>query len=214
MEARNRNDGLSKYETYTKVQLPDVVNPMSGGLNTTLRYKNLRMSGAFAYSLGSKVRLFRLFDNGNGSDIEPEYNLRREFLDRWQKSGDEKHTNIPAIIPNSSDSYQYYSGHWATTSRKEIQKIANSAWEMYDYSDYRVVSGNYLKCSSLSFTYEFGERILPKLRMSRLALTLSGTNLFTICSSKLKGQTATQSGFATVQLSDRPTYSFSLNVSF
>lgn len=79
--------------------------------------------------------------------------------------------------------------------RKEIQKIANSAWEMYDYSDYRVVSGNYLKCSSLSFTYEFGERILPKLRMSRLALTLSGTNLFTICSSKLKGQTATQSGF-------------------
>lgn len=217
MEARQQElDGLSKYETYTKVlKASGRREPyMSGGLNTTLRYKNLRMSGAFAYSLGSKVRLFRLFDNGNGSDIEPEYNLRREFLDRWQKSGDEKHTNIPAIIPNSSDSYQYYSGHWATTSRKEIQKIANSAWEMYDYSDYRVVSGNYLKCSSLSFTYEFGERILPKLRMSRLALTLSGTNLFTICSSKLKGQTATQSGFATVQLSDRPTYSFSLNVSF
>ena len=215
MEARQQElDGLSKYETYTKVlKASGRREPyMSGGLNTTLRYKNLRMSGAFAYSLGSKVRLFRLFDNGNGSDIEPEYNLRREFLDRWQKSGDEKHTNIPAIIPNSSDSYQYYSGHWATTSRKEIQKIANSAWEMYDY--YRVVSGNYLKCSSLSFTYEFGERILPKLRMSRLALTLSGTNLFTICSSKLKGQTATQSGFATVQLSDRPTYSFSLNVSF
>lgn len=80
------------------------------------------MSGAFAYSLGSKVRLFRLFDNGNGSDIEPEYNLRREFLDRWQKSGDEKHTNIPAIIPNSSDSYQYYSGHWATTSGKRFKK--------------------------------------------------------------------------------------------
>ena len=85
---------------------------------------------------------------------------------------------------------------------------------MYDYGDHRVVSGNYLKCSNLSVTYEFADPILKKLNLPRLALTLSGANLFTICSSKLKGQTPTQSGFATIQLSDRPNYSFGLTVSF
>ena len=95
-----------------------------------------------------------------------------------------------------------------------IQPFATDAWEMYDYSDLRVVSANYLKCSSLNLTYEFGKKILSQLHLSRLALTLSGTNLFTICSKDLKGQTPTQGGFTEIQLSDRPTYSFSLNVSF
>ena len=58
------------------------------------------------------------------------------------------------------------------------------------------------------------EEILEKLSMSRLELTLSGSNLFTICSKKLRGQTPTQGGFSEVQLSDRPTYSLTLNVSF
>lgn len=94
-----------------------------------------------------------------------------------------------------------------------MQPFASSLWDMYDYSDLRVVSGNYLKCNNLMVTYEFGERILSQLRMTRLALSLSGTNLFTISSKKLKGQTPTQ-GFTEVSLSDRPTYSFSLSVSF
>ena len=76
------------------------------------------------------------------------------------------------------------------------------------------VSANYLKCSSLSFTYEFGKDLLSKIGFSRLSLSLSGTNLFTLCSKKLKGQTPTQGGFSEIQLSDRPTYSFGLSVSF
>ncbi|MFR7809119.1 MAG: hypothetical protein ACLU4N_07495 [Butyricimonas faecihominis] len=36
---------------------------MSGGLSTTLRYKNLRMSAMFSYSLGAKTRLFRMFND-------------------------------------------------------------------------------------------------------------------------------------------------------
>ena len=39
-------------------------------------------------------------------------------------------------------------------------------------------------------------------------------NLFTISAKELKGQTPTQSGFSTIQLSERPTYSVGLNVSF
>lgn len=40
-----------------------------------------------AYSLGSKVRLFKLFDSNT---FLPENNVRREFVKRWRKTGDEK----------------------------------------------------------------------------------------------------------------------------
>lgn len=205
--------GLSKYDTFrTVLKASGRREPyMSGNLSTNLRYKNLRLSALFAYSLGAKTRLFRMFNK----TLEPEFNVHKDFLKRWQQPGDEKHTNIPALISysNSDTYFKYYSRHYSDIY-DNIQQFANDYYEMYDYSDVRVVSADYLKCSSITLTYEFSSRLLEKLHMKRLALTLSGTNLFTICSSKLKGQTPTQGGFSEIQLSDRPTYSFGLNVSF
>jgi hypothetical protein len=66
----------------------------------------------------------------------------------------------------------------------------------------------------LSFTYDFDSKLLARWNLQRLALTVSGYNLFTLCSSKLKGQTPTQGGFSTIQLSDRPSFSLGLNVIF
>lgn len=216
--------GLSKYDTYTRVleasgkRDPDI----SGSLNTTVRWKNLRLSGSFAYSLGNKIRLMGLYTSAqdktrNAMDIRPEYNVSKDYLKRWQKRGDELTTTIPAIISEGNgDTYYKYRYHWSTSSKYEndVQPLAENVWDMYDYGNHRVVSDNYLKCSNLSLTYEFAEPILNKLKLSRLALTLSGANLFTICSKKLDGQTPTQSGFAAIQLSDRPNYSFGLSVSF
>ena len=119
--------------------------------------------------------------------------------------------SLPENLPDAF--WKYLSRHYSDMY-DEIQTFATDYYTMYDYSDVRVVSANYLKCSSLTLTYEFGKKILDKLGMSRLALTLSGTNLFTISSKELNGQTPTQGGFSEVQLSDRPTYSFGLNVSF
>ena len=73
--------------------------------------------------------------------------------------GDEKNTNIPAILSPSNPDYNTYYSHFSTLSAQltSIEKFANSVWDMYDKSDLRVVSGNYLKCSSLSTLYlEFG----------------------------------------------------------
>ncbi len=208
---RHLLSGLSKYETFIRVLTPSGNREpdISGGLSTNIKYKNLRLSGMFSYSLGAKTRLFRLFD----STIKPEFNVNRDFLKRWQRPGDEKHTNIPALISSNQESYRKYSSHYSSTY-SDIQTFATSAWTMYDYSDIRVVSANYLKCSSLNLTYELGKQLLSRMGISRLAITLSGTNLFTLCSSKLRGQTPTQGGFSEIQLSERPTYSFSLSVSF
>lgn len=215
--------GLSKYDTYTSVLTASGSREpiMSGNLSTMLRWKNLRLSANFVYSLGAKTRLFGMYGAGTESngvyaqqgEIKPENNLSRDYLDRWIKPGDEHRTNIPAIIGSNHPNYFKYLNHWST-NMDEVQTIADSYWDMYDYSDIRVVSSDYLKLSTLSISYDFPKNLLRPWGCQRLELTATGTNLFTICDSKLKGQTPTQGGFTTVQLSDRPGFSFGLNVTF
>ena len=203
-ERQEELEGLTKYDVYTRV-LKATGNrepTMSGSINNTLRYKDWRLNMNLASSLGAKVRLFKLFDSNT---FLPENNVRKEFVKRWRKPGDEENTVIPA--PNC------YSSHYSSSGDK-IPTIANNSLDMYNYSDIRVVSGNYLKCSTMSLTYEFPGEKLERIKLSRLALNLSATNLFTICSSKLKGQAPQQSGFAEIQLTDRPTYTVGLSVSF
>ena len=203
-ERQEELEGLTKYDVYTRV-LKATGNRepmMSGSINNTFRYKNWRLNMNLAYSLGSKVRLFKLFDSNT---FLPENNVRREFVKRWRKTGDEKNTVIPT--PNC------YWTHYSASGEK-IPTIANNSLDMYNYSDIRVVSGNYLKCSTMSVTYEFPMEKLERIKLSRLALNFSATNLFTICSNKLKGQAPQQSGFAKIQLTDRPTYTVGVSVSF
>lgn len=186
-----------------------------------LRWKNLRMNANFVYSLGAKTRLFGMYGAGTSSDgvytkqgaIKPVNNLSRDYLDRWMKPGDELHTNIPAIIGQLHPSYFRYHNHWSD-NMDEVNTIAESYWDMYDYSDIRVVSSDYLKLNTLSLSYDFPKNLLTPWGCDRLELTLTGTNLFTICDKKLKGQTPNQGGFTTIQLSDRPGFSFGLSITF
>lgn len=215
--------GLSKYDTYTAVlEASGSREPtMSGNLSTMLRWKNLRLNANFVYSLGAKTRLFGMYGAGTESDgvfakqgqIKSENNLSREYTKRWQKPGDELHTNIPAIIGQLDDAYFRYLNHWST-NMDGIQPIAESYWDMYDYSNLRVVSADYLKLSTLSLSFDLPGQWLHQWGCKKLELTVTGTNLFTICDKKLKGQTPTQGGFTYIQLSDRPGFSFGLNVSF
>ena len=195
---------LSKYDFYTTVlkETGSREPTMSGNISNTFTYKNWRLNMNLAYSLGSKIRLFHLFES---TIFNPEDNVPKEFVNRWRKPGDERYTNIP-----NPDCYE---SHWSGMSDR-IPRIANNNMEMYNYSDIRVVSGNYLKCSTMSLTYEFPLEKIEKIGLTRLALSLSGTNLFTIASPDLKGQAPQQSGFAQIELSDRPAFTLGLNVSF
>ena len=80
---------------------------------------------------------------------------------------------------------------------------------MYDKSDIRVVSGNYLKCSSLSLRYTLNTEWLRKTPFSNVQLSLNSMNLFTVSAKALS-----QAGFAKPNLSVRPSYTFQLNVTF
>ena len=220
--------GLSKYDTYTRVLAATGSREpyMSGSFSTRLRWKRLYVTASFNYSLGAKTRLFGMYSSAansasgasiaSASEIRPELNLSRDYLDRWQKPGDELHTDIPAIIANGHPSYFKYLNHWSTTvsGSDYINVIANSYWDMYDYSDLRVVSADYLKLASVNVSYELPERLISSWGLSRLEVHASGNNLHTWCAKELKGQTPTQGGFTTIQLSDRPSFSFGLNIAF
>lgn len=211
-------NNADNYETYIRVLTPSGKREpdLTGSISNTFTYKQWRLGVTLLYSLGAKTRLFRLFDGINGNGYSSELNVNRDMLDRWQHPGDEQHTNIPAVIGQGNPAYWYYSNHFGTTGTLTWKgaHIADNAWTMYDYSDERVVSADYLKLSTLSLTYEFSRKQLAKLGLERLALTLSGYNLRTWCDSRLRGQTPTQGGFSQVQLSDTPSYTLGVTIDF
>jgi len=206
---------LSNYDVYTKVLTPSGKreHDVTGSFTNTFTYKRWRLGISCAYGLGASTRLFRLFDDVyNGYNAEA--NVNRDLIDRWMQPGDEQHTNIPSLMGKGNPSYWYYSSHFSSGYPYAGAVIADNAYEMYDYSDVRVVSANYLKIQMLSLTYEFEKKLLDRLHLSRLAITGSASNLYTFCDSKLRGQTPTQGGFTEVQLSERPTFTLGLNVQF
>ena len=76
----------------------------TGSLSTSLTYKSLSLSVNMSYSLGSKVRLFSLYEpilNG----VSAEKNIRKEFVNRWMAPGDELNTNVPVILSPSDPDY-------------------------------------------------------------------------------------------------------------
>lgn len=189
---------------------------LQGGVLNTFSYKRMSLSFNFAYSFGSKIRLMQLYGaNKNGTTVAPlpERNVRREFVKRWQRPGDENHTNIPGLLSNKE--YSKTLNPWWKTGDNNSINFADNIWQMYDNSDIRTVSGNYLKLQSFVFNYTLPEQFCKKLLLKSAYIGISGNNLFTICSSKLKGQDPSQSGTTDkLNLSIRPSYSVNLGVTF
>ena len=184
---------------------------LQGGISNYLGYRNFGLSFNLAYSLGNKIRLLKLCTEYGTTNPHPSSNLRREFVNRWRKPGDENYTNIPGLNTVAGT----HSNPWWSSGPNSTHRIASNIYEMYDNSDIRVVSGNYLRLSSLSFRYNVDDRFCKKLGLKSAYINLTGTNLFTIAHKKLRGQDPTQSGSSpSVNLSVRPTYSCNLSITF
>lgn len=221
-EDENRVSVKKKYSAMTKDEVfltvmehsGTRVPTIQGGFMNTFSYHGFVLALNFTYSVGAKVRLLKLYSHmGTSGTLAPQPvdNVRREFLHRWQRPGDELHTNIPGLISDSEYRQTIDSPWW----QQEPYKFAENIWQMYDDSNIRVVSGNYLKLQSLSFRYVIPERICKYLSLQAAYVSFTGSNLFTVCSKKLNGQEPTQSGSSdNINLSVRPNYSLNLNISF
>ncbi|HJF69444.1 MAG TPA: SusC/RagA family TonB-linked outer membrane protein [Butyricimonas virosa] len=183
---------------------------LQGSISNYLGWRNWGLSFNLAYSVGAKIRLLQMYGSNNSAVPAPVMNMRGEFVHRWRRPGDEEFTNVPGLL--DAKSYEKTRTPWWNDKPYEF---AGTIWNMYDNSNVRVVSGDYLKLTSLSLRYIVPERICHKMYMKSAYLNVSGTNLFTLCSKKLKGQDPSQSGSSElINISVRPTYSLSLNVTF
>ena len=215
-ELHEKYKNLSKKDVWLAVldESGTRVPVLQGGFNNYFGYRSFSLTVNFSYSIGNKIRLLRIA-SGEYSAVSPKpmQNLRREFMNRWRNPGDEKITDIPALdIEGGQDK-----GWWNANKYKVEWEPSGSAtiYSMYDDSDLRVASGNYLRLQSLSLRYLFPRALAKKLGFSSGYLSLSGSNLFTWCSKDLKGQSPEQSGTSSVvNISVRPKYSLNLNVVF
>ncbi|MCB6974284.1 MULTISPECIES: SusC/RagA family TonB-linked outer membrane protein [Butyricimonas] len=207
-----REDVFMEVMEHSGTRVPTI----QGGISNTFSYKGVTLSFNLAYSLGSKVRLLQMYPNVNkinGSIAPiPTENVRKEFANRWRQPGDERYTNIPGVLSG----LQFTRSLFEPWCDNNDYKFADNIWQMYDNSNIRVASGNFLKMQSLSLRYQFTDGFCRKFFIKSAYIGFACTNLFMICDKKLKGQDpATQSGSAPeLNMSLRPTFSFNLNVSF
>lgn len=208
----NPEDVYLRVMDYSGTRVPVI----QGGISNKFSYKKLSFDINFAYSLGSKIRLMPLYaNNKSGSTVAPlpERNVRAEFNQRWRVPGDETRTNIPGLISNSE--YGRTLQPWWKNGDYNSIRFADDIWQMYDNSDIRVASGNYFKLQSFTLRYSISENLCKKIYLKSAHISFSGYNIFTICSSELKGQSPTQSGTTDkINLSLRPSYSMSIGLTF
>ena len=93
-EERSSDIDPTTYLVYSGTTEPD----FTGGLNLSLRWKNLSLSSNFSLLLGGKKRLPSPYENISKGMYMPDatVNLSKDLLKRWQKPGDK--TNIPGFV--------------------------------------------------------------------------------------------------------------------
>lgn len=177
---------------------------LTGGISTSFRYKWISFSALFSISVGSKIRLNDLFESDSFKLPYPQQNMQKEFVDRWRKPGDEAFTNIPALTDRVA----------SIVPDGAMKSAYKSAWQMYNNSDLRVVSGNFLRCRSMSLTVAIPSSFTRKFYSSGASLSLGVNNPFVIKSKDLKGRDPEQVDLSSGVLPPLRTYSMSLSISF
>ncbi|MGN6417855.1 MAG: SusC/RagA family TonB-linked outer membrane protein [Pseudobacter sp.] len=189
---------------------------LQGGISNYVAYGNWSLNFNFTYSLGNKIRLLQIA-SGNYGTYKPssQRNLRKEFVDRWRYPGDELKTNIPGLYPPGADMNWWLQTGGGNTSTGSFIPFARDYYQMYDNSDIRVVSGDYIKLQSAALNYTCTPELCRRMHLKAARFSLSGSNLLTWANKDLRGQDPTQSGSTpNINLGLRPSFSFSINVTF
>jgi hypothetical protein len=209
-----KNPDATQYMVYSGNSNPKI----SGGINTSLRYRNMSLAASFNVQLNYHLRLNPIMKAGTSGQYQApaaDKNASLFLVNRWKQPGDELYTDIPAIY--ASD--EQISG--TTFADQSIALLAGSwyRYTMYNYSDLRVVNGSHLRCNNIAFAYNFTKQQLGHIKgLSQLTLAANVTNPFVIASKKLHGQDpeklSVTANETTSSLSRMRTVSISLNAGF
>ena len=175
--------------------IPDV----QGGIGTTLRWRRLSFTTSLLISLGAEGWLPEFYATSGAP--RPEQNVPRYMLNRWRRPGDELTTTIPSIPDGNPTKLYMYIPTGETMN----------PYAMYNRSNARVASRDYIRCRTISARYEFRrDWIKQHLHLSNMYVSASMTNPFFIAfDSAWDGRDP-----ETSEWPQRRSYSLSLNVSF
>lgn len=161
-QERNRTDFL-KYEGPTDPK-------HTGSLGNVFSYKGLHLNVFLTYAFGNVVRLdpkFRAFYNDMSS-------MTHAYTNRWVQAGDEKQTNIPAIL-----------------SKREYIKenTLRAAYNAYNYSTERIAKGDFIRLKEISLAYDLPTKLFKHTPIRNASVKLQATNLLLLyADKKLNGQ--------------------------
>ena len=188
---------------------------LTGGLTMGFRYRRLSLNTVFALSIGSKIRLNDLYQGNSFKLPYPGQNMGSDFVKRWRKPGDEKYTNIPTLTDELYTVAGMYRGGDNPINQTDIMNnVSSNYWQMYNNADMRVVSGNFLRCRSISLSYSFASNWVRKIYLKSLSMGLSVSNPFVIKPKGLQGRDPEQVTMGSGTIPPQQTYSFTMSVTF
>lgn len=196
---------------YSGKREPDV----SGGLSMGFRYRNLSLNSTFTLQLGNKIRLNDLYQGSSFKLPYPGQNMGSDFVKRWRNPGDERFTDIPVLTDELyTIANQYRDADRLINKTDIMNNVSANYWQMYNNADSRVVSGNFLRCRSISLSYSFNSELIRKAYLKSLSLSLSVSNPFVIKPKGLQGRDPEQVTMGSGTIPPQQTYSFMMSVTF
>lgn len=177
-EMQKVSGSLLDYLVYSGDSEPRI----SGGINTTIRYKRFSLNAMFNYQLGHYKRLNPFITSSNNGMLSipnADVNASTELLSRWQRPGDETRTNIPALSVQDEDISQYLPDNSLSPGNDN----AVYRYSLYNRSTERTVSASHLRCNRISLNYQMK---IPRVAEINLGITV--TNPFIIKDRRLGDQ--------------------------
>ena len=178
--------------------------PSQGGINVSIGWKGLRLSGSFTYQFGGMNRLSNIYGSNKNYVFNPMSNVSKEYAKRWREPGDETDANIPVLY--NSRVYNKLTHRFYVSGKDEV-----AGTTMYDKSSVRVAKTDFLKMRSLSLNYLIPRKFVSKWHITDCAIGLQATNLFTWADKRWEGSDP-EAAFATTPLTR--TYTLNLNITF
>jgi TonB-linked SusC/RagA family outer membrane protein len=168
---------------------------MYGGLINTFKYKDLSLSVNIVYRWGNVIRLDDAF-NKSYTDFD---SFSKELNNRWMLPGDEKKTNIPAILDKRGT--RDYAG--------------TNSYALYNKSTERVAKGDFIRLKDISLSYRLPQSITKIAKLSNASISAQVTNVALLYSDeKLRGIDPEFYSSGGVATPSARMYTFNLSIGF
>lgn len=145
----------------------------NGGLSNIFMFGDFELSANIIYNLGNVMRrdvngfyaangLVPMLANNALQSGDLRFrsgNVPAEFADRWQKPGDEMHTNVPSWVAENS----------INDSRRDIR--------YYTQGDINILSASYIKLRDITLAWEMPKSLVTRIKVQGIRLRLQVSNL-------------------------------------